>query len=158
MTPMRNVAESLIGHMHNESQAVDALDGVLKKEQHYLIQADMVGLLALTEDKARLVVRVAELSKERYKTLALAGYAANEEGMATWVAKSDTSAVAAWRMLLDVTRVAKEHNRVNGLLISKHMSRSNHALQLLQRKNQHSGVYGPDGQAQTRSISRGITA
>jgi flagella synthesis protein FlgN len=55
-----------------------------------------------------------------------------------------------WDVLIQATQQAKELNRVNSLLVTRHMARNQATLAVLYRHNLNgngSGMYGPNGQA-----------
>ncbi len=128
---------------------------LLRQEQENLVQADIEAMSSLTEEKMRTVARMTELAQRRYRALAAAGHEANEAGMQNWI-KNPAAAAAgnAWNELLTLAQQAKELNRTNGLLIGQHLTRNQMALNVLQGNQQGGAMYGPDGQAATKSGSR----
>jgi flagella synthesis protein FlgN len=55
-------------------------------------------------------------------------------------------AADAWKALLQLTREAKEINRLNGMLLNKHLSYTQGALNALRPVPQAGKLYGPSGQ------------
>src|SRR4051812_40006900 len=142
-------------NLSKEGEATRSLLDLLKKEQAELIDANIEGLTALTEEKAKVVAHMAALAASRHQALVAAGYPAKEEGMQAWLQsqEADTSDHESWTALLALTKEAKELNRVNGLLVNKHMVRNQAAMNVL-RTNTHGGnFYGPDGQSSNTGLS-----
>lgn len=149
-TPGNGPATSL----GEEIGAGKALLQLLKQEQEHLIKADLDGVTVVAEEKAKTVARMTELALQRHRSLAAAGFEASEAGMQNWIRKADAAAGKSWNELLDIAREAKELNRTNGLLIGQHMARNQNALNVLQGTPQGASLYGPDGQATSKSTSR----
>ncbi len=142
-----------------EHAVIAELLELMKQEQASLIAADVDALTRLTEQKNQLVQRASALAQQRHAALAAAGFAAREEGMQDWLANVSRDDVRqAWEKLLDITRSAKEINRVNGVLINRQMANTHNALQALQPPSsngtagQH--LYGPSGHSTLGQGSR----
>lgn len=144
--------------LREEQTALVSLLGLIKQEQQHLIAAQIEGLAELTAQKALLIDRLAELANRRHSALAAAGHLGQEAGMQAWLADgAERSADALWQEVLGLTREAKELNRVNGILINKHMSNNQSALRALRMPVQGgSALYGPSGQATSAFASRRV--
>lgn len=144
--------------LHEELEATHRLLQILKQEQARLVEADIDGLTALTEEKARIVARMSELARSRHSALAAAGFAAAEEGMQEWLRGPDATAAIGkcWKELLALAQSGKEVNRTNGLLIARHMTRNQTALTVLQGSAHGGTFYGPDGQATSKPGGRSL--
>ncbi|MGE5650136.1 flagella synthesis protein FlgN [Noviherbaspirillum sp. UKPF54] len=140
--------------LDEELQAANNLLQLLLQEQTTLVNADVDGLIKLTAEKAKLAAQMTQLAKRRHRALRDAGFEANDTGMQAWLASATAADNRAWNDLLTAMRSAKEHNRVNGLLIGQHMARNQGALNVLQGNAQGGPIYGPDGQATTKIGSR----
>ncbi|WP_136416158.1 flagellar protein FlgN [Herbaspirillum sp. ST 5-3] len=151
---MQTSGKSPADGLGEEIKESSALLQLLKEEQALLISADVDGLVKLTEEKNKAVVRVAELAQRRHRILAAAGMEASEAGMTTWLKTAALDAIQAWNALLDLVKEAKEINRVNGLLIGKHLTRNQAALQVLHGSPQSGALYGPNGQSTGQAASR----
>jgi flagella synthesis protein FlgN len=141
----------------DEQQHIAALVELMKREQQLLIDADADGLAEITPQKAQLVQHLATLSVERHRALGAAGFAAAESGMEPWLAVSgDAEVRAGWDGLLELTREAKELNRVNGMLINKQMAHTQNVLNAVRppSASADAGVYGASGQTVTGGPSR----
>ena len=138
MTPSSGLSE--------EYAAITLLLALLKQEQEHLIAADIGQLTGLTAQKSLLVQQMALLAGQRHKALAAAGFGAHEAGMTAWLAAvADGASTALWNDVLGCTREAKEYNRLNGMLINKHMVRTRGALDALRPPAQGGNIYGPSG-------------
>lgn len=157
---MQAFGTSLAENLDAEHQAAQELLHLLQDEQAHLIKVNVEQLGRLTEEKTLLANRMSELAMRRNNILAEAGFEASESGMRAWV-----ESVAAtppikekWTALLSVAATAKEENRVNGLLLSQHMSRTHSSLNVLQANAQGGMFYGPNGQSATKLASRHLAA
>ena len=143
--------------LHDEQQLVSSLLDLMTQEQQCLIEANIEGLNAITPRKAELMNELAVLANQRHQALAAAGFAAEETGMQEWVAQAASSGAGeAWNQLLQLTRDAKEVNRVNGMLINKQMTHNQNLINAM-RQPANAGdaaVYGPTGQATPGGPSR----
>jgi flagella synthesis protein FlgN len=128
---------------------------LMRQEQQFLVAADVERLNGVTENKNALVAQMTRLSAQRHEALAAAGFPAREEGMASWIAASgDASAQELWDSVLDLTRQAKELNRVNGMLINKHLVHSQGALNAMRPTAPSGNFYGPSGQTVNNPANR----
>lgn len=149
---------SPIASLREEQRVITALLDVLQQEQRHLVAADIDGLTELTPKKSALVNDMAVLAGQRHNALGAAGYKAEEAGMDAWLAAGgDAEAAPLWSEVLELTRAAKELNRLNGTLISKHLSHTQGALQAL-RPQAQGNFYGPSGHATAANPRRGFLA
>lgn len=147
----------LMDTLNQERDAMHHLLGLIRQEQGFLLEADIDGLNAITDEKARTVASMAELVHTRLYALAAAGYPQSEAGMQAWLASQPAgNAAAIWAELLTLTQSAKETNRVNGLLINTHLTRNQLALNVMHGADQRSGFYGPDGQSKISVSARNL--
>jgi len=145
--------------LREEQRIITALLEVLKQEQACLISADIDALTNLTPTKSALVNNMAVLASQRHSALGAAGFKPEEAGMEAWIAASgDAGAQQFWRDVLELTREAKEMNRINGTLINKHLNLTQSALQSLRPQNPATNMYGPTGQTSNTSVRRGFVA
>ena len=77
-------ADSLI----EEHKAIRALTKILQLEQEHLISANVEGIAALTEEKAKAAAQMAELANLRHNALAAAGFEPIESSMKAWLESS----------------------------------------------------------------------
>jgi flagellar biosynthesis protein FlgN len=140
-----------------EQHVTAALLELMQQERQCLVSADADALAALTPQKNQLVQQMAELAKRRHAALGSAGFVAAEAGMEPWLAVSgDDDARAQWDRLLELTREAKELNRVNGMLINKQMVHNQALLNAMRTPagGADAAVYGPGGQTSAGGPSR----
>ncbi|MEB0135254.1 flagellar protein FlgN [Actimicrobium sp. CCC2.4] len=138
-----------------EQQVTSALLLLLQQEQGKLIEASIVGLPELIQAKAEAVTRLTILTRARHALLAVAGFTASESGMRDWVA-AQQPADTRWTTLLALGAEAREMNRINGMLIGRHMMRNQTELNILQGKTQRNNLYGADGQSTGMGRGRGL--
>lgn len=143
--------------LREEQKLMSSLLELMKQEQQQLIGADTDGLTALTPAKSQLIAQAAAMAAQRHQALGAAGFAAGEAGMEAWLASgAEAGASALWQDLLELTRSAKELNRVNGMLINKHLSNNQTILNAMRTPagGAESGIYGPSGQTTGGGASR----
>lgn len=142
--------------LHEEHAAMTALLDVLRQEQQGLVNMAVEVVDQAGAQKAALVAQMTTLAERRHRALAAAGQAPTEAGMAAWLAQSGSDLLPLWTALLQQTREAKELNRVNGMLINRHMAYTNGALAVLRPAAQRSNVYGPTGLTVNGPAKRGF--
>ena len=155
---MTEFANSPVATLADEQHAAVRLLELLKQEMTQLTEANIEALHALTKEKAGVLGRMTELAQQRHRALRAAGFDATETGMLDWVNSGQPNATdaQAWIDLLATAKSAKELNRTNGLLINRHMARNQNALNVLQGTPAGGTFYGPNGQATSKTASRGL--
>lgn len=134
--------------LNQEIDAARKLVDILQEEQNHLLSANIDKLEPLIAKKAALVVVLSQYTRERHERLKQAGHDTTLAGMQAWLENEASSAqvVQNWQELVALSCSAKELNRLNGMLISSHMSRNQQALAILRGNSQpEAGNYGPDG-------------
>ncbi len=150
--------------IQNESDTMAKLVDVLKQEQTALTQAPSLTLMddinEITGRKNQLIATISQLSYLRKKELGRLGFKQADSTMPEWL--QDQAQIDAWAHLVKHTRKANELNRVNGLLINKHLIRNQSILRVLYQRHNSSpapALYGADGQSTTRHHAmRGFVA
>ena len=143
--------------LQDEQQIMQSLQRLLLQEQAMLIEASIDGLVELMQAKGALVGELGRLAKQRHAALGVCGFSANESGMRDWTAKVQSrESTVLWNALLDMTTEARELNRINGMLIGRHLLRNQTELNVLQGKPQNSNFYGRDGQSTGKGVGRGL--
>ena len=130
-----------------EHKAMQLLIDLIKQEQTQLIEADIDGLKNTTVAKSKVANEMSELAKQRDNALAAAGFSTKKNAMDAWLKTANPDAKKQWEELLSLTKSAKELNRINGILIAKHMSHNQNALAALHAAPPGGNVYGPNGQS-----------
>jgi flagella synthesis protein FlgN len=141
--------------LRDEQQLIGSIVELMKSEQQFLISADADGLATITPMKLQLTQKAAELSRLRHRALGAAGFAAQEAGMEPWLAVGGNDELRSqWNKLLDLTREAKELNRVNGMLLNKQLAHTQGMLNALRPAGTGAaGIYGPGGQTMSSGPS-----
>lgn len=155
---------NLLTCIQNESDAMVGLVALLNEEQSALTQAPspavMEQLTVITSNKNRLIATINQLGQARRLELQRLGFKPTETAMPEWL--QDQVQKDGWATLVRHTKKANELNRVNGLLINKHLIRSKSTLQVLRRHHQGPAapaLYGANGQSNVqRSVGRGVAA
>ncbi|WP_317204394.1 flagellar protein FlgN [Janthinobacterium sp.] len=147
---------SPLNSLREETALMGSLLELTRQEQLRLVAADIEELAALTLRKNALVLQLSACAKARHAALGAAGLPAAEEGMDAWLAGpgQDADAAPLWAQLLELTRAAKEQNRVNGMLLNKHLAHTQGALATLRPAAQSGNIYGPSGQTTNSAPSR----
>lgn len=151
---MQIIGKDPSAQLSQEKDATRALLELLRQEQALLIEADADKLPGLLERKSTLVARIADMAGARHRALAEIGFAPNEAGMQSWFKSRPISSEQSWNELIALARLAKEANRINGLLINRQMRNNQNAINILQGNTQVSGIYGPNGQSAVGTVSR----
>ncbi|MFA6179417.1 MAG: flagella synthesis protein FlgN [Methylophilaceae bacterium] len=143
-----------------DAQLVNQLLALLSREQTSLVMADIDAIESLLEEKSVLLQRMNITAKTRYEALATNGFEAGETGMIAWLKQqAKPNMNDSWTEFQKALSQAKEMNRLNGMLISKHFNRNQQLLNHLQGNSSAGAVYGKNGQAQSSSTLRtGLTA
>lgn len=141
--------------IEQESRTVSRLIEILEQEQSCLIQADFEQVQTLLEEKSTLLQSLNLLSQERYQWLSTAGYPANESGMSDWLKENREHALqTSWLTMQQALLKAKELNRINGMLINKHLTRNQQLLSTLRGQTESDQFYGPSGQTTSNGRPR----
>ena len=145
-------------HLAGERTAIALLVTLLRSEQGWLAEASVLALSTLTPEKAALAAAVGDLTRQRHRALADAGYAADQLGMCAWLnSDAGQSALKTWNETLELTRTAQELNRVNGLLIGQQLSRSQRLFNVLQNAVRPAPLYGRNGHTAGAAVGRGLS-
>lgn len=138
-----------------DEQLVTHLLELLIREQSSLVVADVDAIEVLMEEKSTLLQHISKVANNRYKALAASGFEPNEEGMVAWIKQQAQSDIYThWVKFQKTLRQAKETNRLNGILISKHFNRNQQLLNHLQGNGSKNDVYGKNGQTKAQPALR----
>jgi len=141
--------------LRDEQQLIGSILELMKSEQQFLVSADADGLATINPQKLQLAQKMAELARLRHRALGAAGFSASESGMEPWLAVGGNDELRTqWNRLLELTREAKELNRVNGMLVNKQMGHTQGMLNALRPAAAGAGVYGPGGHTSLGGPSR----
>lgn len=142
--------------LNSEYDAMVRLTATLQKEQAVLNQGQIEQIPDLLTEKANIIAEITGFASQRYQTLAALGYDESEEGMQQWAQEhGEDTDKTAWQNLFDEARIARELNRLNGLVINRHMNENQETLDAIQ-KILHGGgnLYGPNGQSSVNTSGR----
>lgn len=143
--------------LRDEQQLMTTLLALMKEEQLHLVAADIDAIAELTVRKTALIGKLSQLAAQRHQALAAAGFTAAEAGMEDWlVVAEEADAASLWKALLATTREAKEQNRLNSLLVNKHMLHTQGALNAMRPTAQSGNFYGPSGQPTSNTPQRRV--
>ena len=139
-----------------DANLVEALIDDLQNEQKALVKADLNTIEQIIDKRVSLLQALGEAAKQRYAALSAAGFEANEKGMAKWLELRYGNVMdAAWAEFQKKLAQAKELNRVNGILITKHFQRNQEKLDAIQGKSPNAmQFYGKNGQTHAGHSSR----
>jgi flagella synthesis protein FlgN len=152
---MTNISSSQPVSFTQDALLVSELITLLEREQAHLVKADVDAIEAVLEEKSLLLQRLNLVAKARYMLLQAHGFTSDESGMSAWLEKQAKKEITvAWANFQKSLAQAKELNRLNGTLISKHFNRNQELLNHLQGNSDVNSVYGPDGQATSKGPSR----
>jgi len=146
--PMSPLLEALLA----EKACLEALLIALRQEDEALAAASAAELPAITQRKARLLERLAELDAGREAVQAALGFEPGRAG-ALAAAAGDALTREAWGTLLTLAEQARELNRRSAAKVYTHLEFAGNALAWLQSRSQP--LYGPDGAR--RAAGRGAS-
>ncbi|MDF7679651.1 flagellar export chaperone FlgN [Enterobacteriaceae bacterium ESL0689] len=120
------------------------LDNVLDEEYHLLCSGRLPGvaLQRVTENKNQQLATVAWLEQQRPAAEQAIGHQAPYAGQ--------TMLADRWQQVQKLTRVLREKNQHNGMLLNQQIDHNDKALAILNKNNK--SLYGPDGQSRTGSL------
>lgn len=138
-----------------DAQLVRQLLKELESEQSALVVADIDTIEALIDKRLILLQELSVTAKNRYDALAAHGFEPNEKGMSQWLSdQSNAPHMQAWTEFQKNLLQAKEMNRLNGVLISKHFNRNQQVLNQLQGNANATDTYSKHGQAKSQIYKR----
>lgn len=142
------------------SHAAILLD-ILNQEQAALADLRFEKLQEVSEQKERALDGFTALTVQRHQLMTINGFELTLEGVQKWLESLAANAQATmtdlestWAHLLVTTREAKEQNRINGLLITKHASGVQRTLHAIRGSATDAGTYGPNGHASNYTAPR----
>ncbi|OYY50477.1 MAG: flagellar biosynthesis protein FlgN [Methylophilaceae bacterium 17-44-8] len=143
-------------NFEQDAMLVNQLLTDLQKEQAALVVSDVHTIEQLISKRLLLLQQLSLAAKNRYDALAMQGYEANEKGMANWLkVQAKPILNRAWDNFQKALVQAKEMNRLNGVLINKHVNRNQQMLSHLQGESVRTDTYGKNGQSQSQHFLRG---
>jgi flagellar biosynthesis protein FlgN len=142
-----------------DAQLLSSLLAELNNEQKALINQDIELIESIMNKRLTLLQDLSATAKSRYDNLMASGFQANEQGMKDWLTTQKNEQLnQAWALFQKSLAHAKELNRLNGILINKHVSRNQEKLNLLHGDKSKTQVYGKNGQAKSQQYLRNALA
>ncbi len=143
-----------------DNRLVCQLVDLLMREQKSLLSNQVSEIEKIVELKGGLLKQINHVAKSRYAALAEREYEPNENGMLNWISNQSNQVTKDnWDNFQSNLIQAKELNRLNGELISRHFNRNQQMLTNLRNAFQPSATYGKNGQAQNNvNTTTGLTA
>lgn len=128
----------------------------LNREEKAMLDGRFHDLAAITEEKTRLMDRMAELDLVREATQCALGHLPGSEGASAAAHAAGEATEQAWRSLMQLAGEARSANQRNGSMVYSHLDFTQRALHFLQASTEL--FYGPDGVRKPTSASRGHIA
>ncbi len=134
------------------------LRDLLEAERRALESPEVDALLSISESKSRCVEEMQVLETQRVDICNRGGVAADDQGMHNLFkfAGDGTRLDALWRETLDITRVCRDLNSINGAISRVRQEHMMAALAALSGHEHQPSLYGPAGREETRYEQRGI--
>lgn len=138
-----------------DNRLVSELVNLLTREQKCLLSNQVSEIEKIVKLKSDLLQKINLVAHNRYAALKEKSYEPNENGMLDWVVKQSNQVIKDnWDSFQRNLTNAKELNRVNGELISRHFNRNQQMLNSLRNAVQPSGTYSKTGQTQNQMNRR----
>jgi flagellar biosynthesis protein FlgN len=138
-----------------DTQLVRQLLAELESEQAALVVSDIDTIEVLIDKRLLLLQELSVTAQKRYDALAANGFEPNEKGMSNWLKKQSNPMLAkAWGDFQQLLLQAKEMNRLNGILISKHFNRNQQLLSQIQGNSTQTDTYSKHGQTKSQFYKR----
>ncbi|PWC22133.1 flagellar biosynthesis protein FlgN [Brenneria roseae subsp. roseae] len=128
----------ILNHMQD---SLRQLDDILTQEQQELSagRVNAAFLHRLTENKNEQLSTLSHFDKLRIQMEQTLSINAPYD--------QDAKLNEAWLAIQSQTRHLSQNNHQNGLLLEQHLKHTQEALNFLEKKNQPTNLYGPDGQS-----------
>jgi len=138
---------SLLLHLREEKSCVEEFLSVLDREEQAMKNGEFAELPGLTEQKAQLLQRMAELDVGRVSMQVSLGFEPSRDGADAAAFEGGPETRQLWTSLLELAEQAKAGNQRNGTMVYTHLDFTQKALHFLQASAQL--FYGPDGTRKT---------
>ncbi len=139
-----------------DAQLIHELIQLLEHEQKNLVLNNVKEIENVIATKTTLLQKINAVAKKRYATLESQHFEANENGMLAWILQQTNPSIKQrWDVFQQTLVKAKEMNRLNGILITKHFNRNKQMLNNLQNAFKSNDVYSKNGQTKSNTTTRG---
>lgn len=119
--------------LRREVELLESFAKLLEEEQSILKQNIPDELPALAKNKAPLIESLNAIEAQRNKALAAQGFAADREGMQSWLHQNpkEQQTNKLWKALLAGAKRARDLNNLNGQLVNQQLQMTGEALAVL---------------------------
>lgn len=134
-----------------ELESAQKLDRILVKEHRALTNGDPEQILASADDKQKQMQETLKHLTERNRFLQTLNLSPGKAGIEKFLEAlpADSSVGTLWRQLEQLANTLREHNEVNGGIVSLAQRHTRQALDILSGKLYSSDTYGPSGDRQS---------
>ncbi|SFU62243.1 flagella synthesis protein FlgN [Nitrosomonas eutropha] len=121
---------------------------LLEHERNLLASGSIDDLASLVADKDRVVNQLSRLDAQLNQLLAAAGFSGGTLEINAWLTAnhSESAVTRDWEELLNLTRLARQHNQTNANIISTWLQYTRQTLYALHSAAGHITLYDPKGQ------------
>lgn len=145
-TPNPQELQQIALLLEAESSQLKEFLNLLEREEASLASGDTDGLLPITKEKNDRYRQLQHLHDDRTTFVSRFGHGKGDTAIRRLCAKMPRT-LARWDEILTLATRAKEHNRINGQLIAKHMQQNQAALSVLLSAANHPQLYDAAGQS-----------
>jgi len=143
-----------VAGLASECEATRDFIGLLQREQRTLQQADISALITLANEKTHRMQQLIQMADMRNHWLATLCHAGGRTSMEQ-VLLNYPAATGVWKELLQLSEVAAQLNKINGVIVDQRLRYNQQALAVLQAAtSRNSDLYGSDGQPRPFSGGR----
>jgi flagellar biosynthesis/type III secretory pathway chaperone len=128
-----------------EVAGCEAFKKVLLSEQQALIDGNVDQLAQITEQKNASTDQLNGLAEQRLARIKALGFAADKDGMQTWIQGAGSAPNNSWKSLLSLAAEIQHINEVNGKLIHTRLQITERTLSVLLAAVNQANLYGPSG-------------
>jgi flagella synthesis protein FlgN len=133
----------LLAHVLAETSCIQGLLASLDQEDKAISECRFAELPSITEQKARLLDRMAQLDQDRECAQVAFGFEPGRAGADAAAAAGDDTLRRAWASMLALAGQARDLNHRVGARVYTHLDFTQRAIGFLQARDQP--TYGPDG-------------
>ncbi|AFJ02601.1 Flagellar biosynthesis protein FlgN [Methylophaga frappieri] len=146
MTPAQQMQSTL----KSESQIANEFANLLQVERQALMDRDETKLNHCLKQKQPLVRQLEALGRQRELILKQAGFPADRQGMAAFIANQlPAQAETLQKMLASLKQTAQacqQNNQINGGIVSVNRQYLQRAMSILRGRDPEASAYGPGGE------------
>ena len=138
--------------LEQDIKDLDSLEQVLTSEKIALQERDTPEIESTSKNKASLIQQIEARAKQKAKLLATSGLKI-KPGQVTpaLVSLGDTQLLNLWKESVVKLKQCKEHNEINGTIISHSLSRTSKLMSIVRGQSNKPNLYGQQGKTQSYS-------